>query len=265
MSTTQAYATGLSSEMLQPPPSLDDSKTMSMDLHHPRSSPVEAKTHSGRLIAPHMLAIPKPVQMVMSPVASDFMAGFATHDTSIMIITDSPRSGNSQMSSSTGVAATAESDATDGLGGGGVDAGAVDDRPSSPPAASAGITGSVTQHDADAATEGLPTGHVSAGIVSVGQVSAGIVSVGQVSAGIVSAGLVSAGATSADLGKQMVQADVKGEVEGKADGPVEGGGEEAGGGGAVQLLCPLLHHAPRRATVCSVSGDYSTRDLQQNL
>eukprot|EP00892_Ulva_mutabilis_P011409 jgi/Ulvmu1/8640/UM046_0045.1 len=101
MPASNAYAMSLTCEMLQPPPSHDDSKTMSMDLHHPRCSAADASTHgtrSGRLVAPHMLAVPKPVQMVMSPVASDFMAGFATQDTSIMIVTDSPRSDGSSPS-----------------------------------------------------------------------------------------------------------------------------------------------------------------------
>lgn len=91
MASTNPYVSGLHYEMLQPPPSLDDSRTMSVDLHHP---PRDGAL-SGPLRSQHMLPVPKPVQMVMSPVASGFMAGLATQDTSIMIITDSPRSGDS--------------------------------------------------------------------------------------------------------------------------------------------------------------------------
>lgn len=102
MASKNPYVSGLNYEMLQPPPSLDDSRTMSMDLHHPpRDNGSGGEAHSGPR-SQHMLPVPKPVQMVMSPVASGFMAGLATQDTSIMIITDSPRSGDSPRSEASG-------------------------------------------------------------------------------------------------------------------------------------------------------------------
>ena len=96
--TAQPYAAGLHHEMLQPPPSLDDSNTISADLgtHRMHGSTGRRGAADERpLRAPHMLPVPKPVQMVMSPVASGLVAGFPAQDTSIMFIEDSLRTESS--------------------------------------------------------------------------------------------------------------------------------------------------------------------------
>lgn len=94
----QPYAAGLHHEMLQPPPSLDDSNTISADLSTRRMHGGAGRGGAAEerpLRAPHMLPVPKPVQMVMSPVASGLVAGFSAQDTSIMFIEDSPRTESS--------------------------------------------------------------------------------------------------------------------------------------------------------------------------